>query len=127
LYLLGHDYENSKLFTWPSLAVDQGLGGVYRSVFFPAAGGLALDQAEVWWALTSDSETSRPLVVSFDASGIVTQFGFDLGLTGLTLAEDSAAVPEPASALLLAAGLAAILSCKRGAKRPQEKEEGRKS
>jgi hypothetical protein len=129
LYLLGHNgVDPSNLFSYSPLAVDQGLDRVYRSVFFPAAGGLALDQAQgVWWALTADSETSRPMVVSFNAGGPGTKFGFDLGLTGLTLAEDSAAVPEPASALLLAAGLAAILSCKRGAKRPQDKEKGRKS
>lgn len=116
LYLLGHNGEATNLFIYSPLDRIQDLEGVYRSVFFPAAGGLVWDPNErVWWALTADRETYQPMLMSFDRTGGVAKFGFDLGLTGLTLAEDPAPTPEPASALLLAAGLAAILWYKRSA------------
>jgi hypothetical protein len=68
LYLLGHNGEASNPFTYSPLEKVQDLEGLYRSVFFPAAGGLVLEPAEgVWWTLTADGETYQPLVVSFDA------------------------------------------------------------
>ncbi len=119
LCLLGQNGEATSLFTFSPHDRVQDLEGAYRSVFFPAAGGLAWDPAEgVWWAVTADRETYQPTVVSFNSGGPASKFGFEIGLTGLTFAEDTGAVPEPASGLLLAAGLAAILGLKRGAERP---------
>ena len=82
---------------------------MYRSVFVPAAGGLARDPSgSAWWALTSDLETGQPLIVNLDSSGVVSRLGFEVGLTGLTLAEGTPSVhnvPGPGSAVLVAAGI----------------------
>jgi hypothetical protein len=119
LYLIGSDGADWGLFSYPPMHTSIKLDGIYRSVY-QAAGGLARDPvADSWWALAIDLESGAPQIVNFDSSTTLSTFSLTPGLTGLTFAEDLGGgpgnVPEPGSALLLVAGLAAILVLRRRA------------
>jgi hypothetical protein len=120
LYLIGSDGADWGLLSYPPMHTAIKLEGVYRSVWFPAAGGLARDPvADSWWALAIDNQTLAPRLVNFNSSAPISTFSLSSGPSGLTFAEDLSGgpgnVPEPGSALLFALGLVAILVLRRRA------------
>ncbi|MGA2324930.1 MAG: PEP-CTERM sorting domain-containing protein [Bryobacteraceae bacterium] len=120
LYVIGSDGAHWGVYSYPPMVTAIELGGMFRSVFFPAAGGLAHDPvADSWWALAIDNQTLAPRLVNFNSSAPISTFSLSSGPTGLTFAEDLSGgpgnVPEPGSALLFALGLVAILVLRRRA------------
>jgi hypothetical protein len=127
VYTMGSNFESSRLFSYAPLAEVQMLDGFYRSLVFPAAGGLALDpESGTWWALSFDPESGVPLLVNFGSSGELSRTGLNAAVTGLTFADSGDNVPEPGPGPLAAAGLAAILGG-RWWRRDSKATQGRRS
>lgn len=122
LALIGVSYlergQFTNLYTYSPLTDRFALDGIYRSLIFPAAGGLAADWGRLnYWAIAIDPETFQPILVNFDGAGVNTQFTLTQAYSGLTYAERQGdpppppnPIPEPGTWLTAAAG-ATLIAC----------------